>query len=119
MGLSQATVVHADCEEFLQQLDRAEVIFLDPARRDSHGGRTYGIGDCTPNVLELRDLLLQRARMVVIKLSPSSGNYAVNIKAGEWHSLTCEEADTVIMEVKEGPYVPHEIGGILVVKNEE
>ena len=50
-----------------------------------------------------------------VELSPSLGNYAVNIKAGEWHSLTCEEPNTVIMEVKEGPYVPHEIGGVLVV----
>ena len=50
-----------------------------------------------------------------VELSPSMGNYAVNIKAGEWHSLTCEEANTVIMEVKEGPYVPHEIGGVLEV----
>ena len=50
-----------------------------------------------------------------VELSPTSGNYAVNIKAGEWHSLTCEEPNTVIMEVKEGPYVPHEIGGVLVV----
>lgn len=48
-----------------------------------------------------------------VVLSPTNGNYAVNIKAGEWHSLTCEEPDTVIMEVKEGPYVPHEVGGIL------
>lgn len=51
-----------------------------------------------------------------VELSPFCGNYAVNIKAGEWHSLTCEEPNTVIMEVKEGPYVPHEIGGILKVK---
>lgn len=50
-----------------------------------------------------------------VELSPFCGNYAVNIKAGEWHSLTCEEPNTVIMEVKEGPYVPHEIGGILEV----
>ena len=50
-----------------------------------------------------------------VELSPSLGNYAVNIKAGEWHSLTCEEPNTVIMEVKEGPYVPHEIGGVLMV----
>lgn len=50
-----------------------------------------------------------------VDLSSSLGNYAVNIKAGEWHSLTCEEADTVILEVKEGPYVPHEIGGILEI----
>lgn len=55
--------------------------------------------------------------MQSVELSPLSGCYAVNIKAGEWHSLTCEEADTVIMEVKEGPYVPHEIGGILELKN--
>lgn len=51
-----------------------------------------------------------------VKLSPFCGNYAVNIKTGEWHSLTCEEPNTVIMEVKEAPYVPHEIGGILEVK---
>lgn len=48
-----------------------------------------------------------------VELSPSNGHYAVNIKAGEWHSLTCEEPDTIILEVKEGPYIPHEIGGIL------
>ena len=51
-----------------------------------------------------------------VELSPSLGNYAVNIKAGEWHSLTCEEPDSVIMEVKEGPYVPHEIGGVLTLR---
>ena len=54
-----------------------------------------------------------------VELSPSNGNYAVNIKAGEWHSLTCEEPNTIIMEVKEGPYIPHEIGGILEVKSEK
>ena len=51
-----------------------------------------------------------------VVLSPLCGNYAVNIKAGEWHSITSEEPNTVIMEVKEGPYIPHEIGGILTVK---
>ena len=48
-----------------------------------------------------------------VELSTSSGNYAVNIKAGEWHSVESLESGTMIMEVKEGPYVPHEIGGIL------
>lgn len=37
----------------------------------------------------------------------------------EWHSLTCEEPNSVIMEVKEGPYIPHEIGGILEVGKEK
>lgn len=48
-------------------------------------------------------------------LSPKNGNYAVNIQAGEWHSVESYESGTIIMEVKEGPYVPHEIGGILTI----
>lgn len=70
LGLSNTEVVHADGVEFLHQLDHATVIFLDPARRDSHGGRTYAIGDCTPDVLLLRNELLQKADIVMLKLSP-------------------------------------------------
>ena len=55
---------------FLPTIDHADVIFLDPARRDEHGGRTYGIADCTPNVLELLPLLLTKSDYVVLKLSP-------------------------------------------------
>ena len=51
-------------------LEGATIIYLDPARRDDHGGRTYGIADCTPNVLELRDTLLAKADYVILKLSP-------------------------------------------------
>ena len=50
-----------------------------------------------------------------VKLSPSNGNYAVNIKAGEWHSVESLEPDSCILEVKQGPYVPHEVGGVLEV----
>ncbi len=51
-------------------LEGATIIYLDPARRDDHGGRTYGIADCTPNVLELRDILLAKSDYVLLKLSP-------------------------------------------------
>ncbi len=46
------------------------VVYLDPARRNEHGGRTYGIADCTPNVLELLPALLAQASRVIVKLSP-------------------------------------------------
>jgi hypothetical protein len=46
------------------------LIYLDPARRDAHGDRTYGIGDCTPNVLEIKDELFDKADLVMLKLSP-------------------------------------------------
>lgn len=55
---------------FLQTLTHADLIFLDPARRNEHGGRTYGIVDCTPNVLEMLPLLLQKSDRVLLKLSP-------------------------------------------------
>ncbi|MCR5270063.1 MAG: SAM-dependent methyltransferase [Prevotella sp.] len=59
-----------DGVDVLHQLEHATMIYMDPARRDAHGARTYGIGDCTPNVLELRDELLQKADVVMLKLSP-------------------------------------------------
>ncbi len=47
------------------------------------------------------------------ELSPLLGRYGANIPAGSWHSLECLESGTVILEVKEGPYIPHEIGGVI------
>ena len=70
LGANHIEVVCADGIDYLHQLDHADLIFLDPARRDDHGARTYGIADCTPNVLELRDELFQKADRVMLKLSP-------------------------------------------------
>ena len=39
-------------------------------------------------------------------LDTSTGNYGVNIPAGQWHSLEVLEHGTVIFEAKDGPYVP-------------
>jgi len=66
----QAEVIEADGTDYLHSMEPVSMIFLDPARRDGHGGRTYGISDCTPNVLELRDKLLRKAEVVMLKLSP-------------------------------------------------
>lgn len=70
LGLNHIEVVCADGIDYLHQLNHADLIFLDPARRDDHGARTYGIADCTPNVLELREELLEKADRVILKLSP-------------------------------------------------
>jgi hypothetical protein len=55
---------------YLTKLDHASLIYLDPARRNEQGARTYGIEDCTPNVLELLSLLMEKADSVLLKLSP-------------------------------------------------
>lgn len=64
------TVVCGSAKEYLQQMPHASAIYIDPARRDAHGARTYSISDCTPNVLELQELLVKKADRVIIKLSP-------------------------------------------------
>ena len=66
----KAKTICADGTEVLHATNHVTLIFLDPARRDNQGGRTYGIADCTPNVLELRDELLEKADFVLLKLSP-------------------------------------------------
>jgi len=70
LGLKQIEVVCGDGVEYLHQLSHVNLLYIDPARRDEHGGRTYGIADCTPNVLEMRDEMLEKADRVMVKLSP-------------------------------------------------
>lgn len=70
LGLTQAEVVCGDSADYLRAMSPVDVIYVDPARRDGHGARTYGISDCTPDVLALRDQLLSKAKTVLLKLSP-------------------------------------------------
>ena len=46
------------------------LIFLDPARRDSHGSKVFRLEECTPNVEELLPTLLAHSKRLLIKLSP-------------------------------------------------
>ena len=59
-----------DTAIYLSEMPHVSLAFLDPARRNEHGGRTYGIEDCTPNILELLPLLVQKTDRVLLKLSP-------------------------------------------------
>jgi hypothetical protein len=70
LGRMVQTVCSDGIDFIRRHKGRATMVFLDPARRDDHGGRTYGISDCTPNVLEIKDELLSKADRVMLKLSP-------------------------------------------------
>lgn len=70
LGADNATVVCGDAVEQLRVIDPQTLIFIDPARRDAHGARTFAISDCTPDVMELLPALRRKARYVMIKLSP-------------------------------------------------
>lgn len=70
LGLSHVSIVCGDATDYLHQMAHADLLFIDPARRDVHGGRTFGIADCTPNVLEMMDEMKAKAGRILIKLSP-------------------------------------------------
>ena len=42
-------------------------------------------------------------------LDPKNGEYGIQIPKGQWHTIEVLEKDTVIFEVKDGPYRP--LGG--------
>ena len=50
-----------------------------------------------------------------IEMYPGGPVVALNIPAGQWHSLRVLESGTVILEMKNGPYVPIGPDDILVV----
>ena len=64
------TIHHSTAEDFLASAGQYDLIFLDPARRDSYGGKVFRLEDCTPNVVELLPALLTHGKRIMIKLSP-------------------------------------------------
>ena len=70
LGLTHVRVHCADGTGFLDTMPPADWLFLDPARRDSHGGRTVALADCEPDVSLLEDRLLDKAPRILLKLSP-------------------------------------------------
>lgn len=56
------------------------VFYLDPARRDQQGKKVFGMRDCQPDVLSLRDALMQKSDAVLLKLSPMF----------DWHAAVAE-----------------------------
>ena len=61
----------ADSMDWIKQSAQIyDTIYIDPARRDSNGGRVWAFEDCTPNLIENLDLLMSHCRQLVVKASP-------------------------------------------------
>lgn len=76
LGIPDAEVICGDGVEYALSMPAATMVYIDPARRDRNGARTYGIADCTPNILNLLPVLMEKTDFVLIKLSPML----------DWHS---------------------------------
>ena len=47
-----------------------DVIFLDPARRSASGQKVFRLANCSPDLIALKDSLLQVCQTVLVKVSP-------------------------------------------------
>ena len=63
-------VVNDNAEHFLTTCGEVDCIYLDPARRDEYGRKMVSLHDCSPDVAELQDVLFEKAKTVMVKLSP-------------------------------------------------
>lgn len=73
-------VHNTSAEDFLAQysmvgsvssdVKKEVVVYLDPARRDAHGGKVFRIEDCEPNVIKFLPSLRAISNTILIKFSP-------------------------------------------------
>lgn len=71
LGVKNINTLAADAEKFLlENTSVFDLIYLDPGRRDAQQGRVFRLEDCQPNILEIKDLLLKKAKRVLLKTAP-------------------------------------------------
>ena len=73
-------VHNTSAEDFLAQyplagsvssdVKKEVVVYLDPARRDAHGGKVFRIEDCEPNIIRILPSLRAISNTILIKFSP-------------------------------------------------
>ena len=74
LHLDSIKVINANAENYLEQIDlnstQKITFYIDPARRGKQGEKLIDLGDCEPNILNIKDQLLTLGEKVCIKLSP-------------------------------------------------
>lgn len=70
LGLQGFVVKNEASETFVEKMSLTDMVFLDPARRDDAGRKVIRTEDCSPDVSEIQNALLTKAKLVVIKFSP-------------------------------------------------
>ena len=76
LGLPQIQVRQGDGWDAILELSANlkkkpfDLIFIDPARRNTKGEKVVALSDCEPDITQIKDLLLANANYVLVKLSP-------------------------------------------------
>lgn len=71
LGITNLVCHQGNGVEFIEKNSKVfDWIYLDPARRDSQNNKLVGLESCQPNVLLIKEELLQKSKNILLKLSP-------------------------------------------------
>ena len=75
-ALGATNIFIRNCEATADSLEeilgdfKPDVIFMDPARRDSVGKKVFLLEDCSPDVLKMLPQMFETSRFILLKISP-------------------------------------------------
>lgn len=102
--------LHESLDDSVQRmLNALEPGTVLPIHRHQHTAETYVLLRGRIDVMFYSNSGIETRRFA---LDPTRGAYGVHIPAGQWHTLEVLES-AVIMEVKEGPYMPLQANDIM------
>lgn len=70
LGRENIEQVNLSAEEYLEKGVESDLIFIDPDRRPDAQKRVFQFEDCLPNIIELKEKMLEVSPKVLVKASP-------------------------------------------------
>ncbi len=65
-----AQILHKSAEDFIKTMEKTDLIYIDPQRRNSNKRGIYKLEECTPNIINLLPTLSKKAKYILLKTSP-------------------------------------------------
>ena len=63
-------IYHGDSNDFIENMAKVDVVFIDPQRRENGRKALYDLSLCSPNIIKLLPILKRKAKNILIKTSP-------------------------------------------------
>lgn len=92
--------LEAKAQRLLNALEPGTVL---PIHRHRNTAETYIVLRGSMKVLFYNDQKELTGESII---DPKQKEYGIHLPAGQWHTLEVLESNTVLFEVKDGPYIP-------------
>lgn len=70
LGRENVEIINTEANDYLNKMPFADMVFVDPHRRNQQGKKTVFIRDCEPDMTIIVRELRRKCRFLLIKLSP-------------------------------------------------